>query len=389
MVSAAAVIVGLALWLTAGTAAAHPGNTCNPAPGHGYAGCHVDIATITALAPKSGPTSGGTSVTITGTSLNATQGVKFGGVAAKSFVVNSDTSLTAVSPAHLSGTVDVTITNKAGTSATAGTLNDYKYTLARYQETSSLLSYTVPWTSQSSLSYSGGTQRYRSSAGSVNIKFSGVAIKVIATKGPIYGKVKVTVDGVVQPTNPDLFNATYLYKQPVFTMAWATSAVHIVKLEYTLAVTGAAAINLDAVDIDGVLVQASTRYEETSSLLAYSGPWTSESLAGFSGGKQRYLASAGSVTAKFTGTGIKVIATRGPIYGKLKVTVDGTVQPTNPDLYNSTFLYKQVVFTKTGLSNGTHTLKLEYSGLKDPAVSGAAVIDLDALDVNGTLIQAP
>ena len=59
----------------------------------------------------------GTSVTITGTSFSGASAVSFGGTAAASFKVDSATSITAVSPAHASGTVDVTVTTPGGTSA--------------------------------------------------------------------------------------------------------------------------------------------------------------------------------------------------------------------------------------------------------------------------------
>src|SRR4029079_7884582 len=57
--------------------------------------------TVTALGTSSGTTGGGTSVTITGTNLLGTLGVSFGGLPAASFVINSSTSITAVSPAHV------------------------------------------------------------------------------------------------------------------------------------------------------------------------------------------------------------------------------------------------------------------------------------------------
>jgi hypothetical protein len=73
--------------------------------------------TVTRLAPKSGPAAGGTSVTITGTGFSSSATVKFGTVSAARVTVNSSTSITAVSPAGASGTVDVTVTTSAGTSA--------------------------------------------------------------------------------------------------------------------------------------------------------------------------------------------------------------------------------------------------------------------------------
>jgi len=84
---------------------------------YGYAG---GPPTVTSVVPAAGPTSGGTTVTITGKGYcggtAAPSSVTFGGTAATSFVVNSDTSITAVSPAHAAGTVDVQVTTSNGTS---------------------------------------------------------------------------------------------------------------------------------------------------------------------------------------------------------------------------------------------------------------------------------
>jgi hypothetical protein len=63
-----------------------------------------------------GPAGGGTSVTITGTGFTGVTAVDFGTTAA-SFVFNSDTSITAVSPTTAAGTVDVSVTTAGGTSA--------------------------------------------------------------------------------------------------------------------------------------------------------------------------------------------------------------------------------------------------------------------------------
>ena len=52
----------------------------------------------------------------------------------------------------------------------------------------------------SSTGCSGGFMRARNSAGSVTATFTGTAITVVATKGATYGVMKVTLDGVVQPS---------------------------------------------------------------------------------------------------------------------------------------------------------------------------------------------
>jgi hypothetical protein len=70
----------------------------------------IDVAdppTITGISPGSGPTAGGTVVTITGTDLATVGTVTFGGTMAASFTVDSTTQITATTPAGAAGAVDV------------------------------------------------------------------------------------------------------------------------------------------------------------------------------------------------------------------------------------------------------------------------------------------
>jgi LPXTG-site transpeptidase (sortase) family protein len=64
--------------------------------------------------PNYGPVFGGTSVTITGVGFTGATAVTFGGTSATSFVVNSDTVITAVTPVHVAGMVDVVVTRPSG-----------------------------------------------------------------------------------------------------------------------------------------------------------------------------------------------------------------------------------------------------------------------------------
>lgn len=77
--------------------------------------------TVTSVSPNKGPLSGGTSVIISGSGFSTadpTGAVKFGGTTAP-YTVDSDSQITATSPAHASGIVDVTVTNPDGTSTTS------------------------------------------------------------------------------------------------------------------------------------------------------------------------------------------------------------------------------------------------------------------------------
>ena len=84
---------------------------------------------VMSISPTSGPTTGGTSVTITGTGLTGATAVTFGAAAATTYTVNSATSITATSPAGTLGNVDVTVTTAGGTSATVAG-DKFTYTAA-------------------------------------------------------------------------------------------------------------------------------------------------------------------------------------------------------------------------------------------------------------------
>jgi IPT/TIG domain len=90
----------------AATSAATPADTFSyrPAP------------TVTEMTPKTGPETGGTEVTITGTNFTTASSVSFGATPASMVKVNSAESITAVSPPG-TGTVSVTVKTAGGTSA--------------------------------------------------------------------------------------------------------------------------------------------------------------------------------------------------------------------------------------------------------------------------------
>jgi hypothetical protein len=67
--------------------------------------------TVTDIAPVSGPSAGSTSVTITGTGFVDGATVTFGGAAGTSVAFVSSTTITATTPAHAAGAVDVVVTN--------------------------------------------------------------------------------------------------------------------------------------------------------------------------------------------------------------------------------------------------------------------------------------
>jgi len=80
---------------------------------------------VSAVAPSSGTTSGGTAVALTGARFASGATVSLGGIAATGVIVNDASTLTATTPAHAAGTVSVVVTNPDGQSGTLG--NGFTY----------------------------------------------------------------------------------------------------------------------------------------------------------------------------------------------------------------------------------------------------------------------
>lgn len=111
-----------------------PGNTIVPQTNFTIQGTNTNVltaaiaiqsgSTLTTINPSSGTASGGTGVTLTGTGLLGATAVTFGGISATSINIVNSTTITAVTPAHAIGAVDVVIDTPVGG---ATLVNGYTY----------------------------------------------------------------------------------------------------------------------------------------------------------------------------------------------------------------------------------------------------------------------
>ncbi|MFI2324910.1 IPT/TIG domain-containing protein [Nocardia beijingensis] len=86
-------------------------NSAGTSPGVPFR--YVSVPTLVSVTPNTGPVTGGTAVTISGSGFTGATGVFFGFLPAVSFTVNSDTQITAITPVGL-GPVPVTVTGPGG-----------------------------------------------------------------------------------------------------------------------------------------------------------------------------------------------------------------------------------------------------------------------------------
>jgi hypothetical protein len=119
------------------------------------------------------------------------------------------------------------------------------------------------------------------------------------------------------------------------------------------------------------------RVEEGSTAVRFIGDWFVNSSPNHTGGSA-YLTLANSVVFTFSGTGARWVGFSDPWSGIANVYVDGVLKAT-VDTYSATTKYQVIQYTITGLSPGTHTLKIVATGQHDSAAASSWVW-VDAFD---------
>lgn len=122
------------------------------------------------------------------------------------------------------------------------------------------------------------------------------------------------------------------------------------------------------------------RVEQTDARVSYSGTWYPSVLDGHSGGSAALAGDAGArATLTFNGTGVSWIGYRDEWSGIANVYIDGALAAA-VDTYASPAQYQAVLFTRSGLAAGSHTISIQVTHTRN-AASGGVWIWVDAFDV--------
>ncbi|WP_173602560.1 hypothetical protein [Bacillus cereus] len=217
---------------------------------------------------------------------------------------------------------------------------------------------------------------------SIRFDFEGTKLRIIAlTVNPYDSDAKILIDGREEVIN---FSSTdTIYQRLVYEKLNLPQGVHKVEIKGLY-------INLDAIDIDetgsmikppvevgDVLLQPEDgwkRFDDSDSLIKYSGPWTSSTSD--DNGYNRTVhwtgrTSAGIVSATFAfyGTSLRIIGLMTEYYQKGIITIDGITNDIN---FNRTGVTKcALLYEKLNLVEGKHIVTI--SGEK---------INLDAIDID-------
>ncbi len=154
--------------------------------------------------------------------------------------------------------------------------------------------------------------------------------------------------------------------------------------------TAAVSTQLDNVNLDEA---AGYTYDDTNPALDYSGTWTHAGpSAGYTSGDynqtESWSTQAGaSATVDFTGTAVQWIGPKNTNGGIADVYLDGSLLATVDTYSPAGKLFQQVLFSKTGLTAGSHTLQIVVTGTQNPASSASTVV-IDAINAPTAAQQA-
>jgi hypothetical protein len=223
------------------------------------------------------------------------------------------------------------------------------------------------------------------------------------TEGSIYlMKLDATVRDVIYSTGmPQMFDAA----------ADSNGVVHLIGSSHNLLPTPGAAqtqptprppddFGLDrANDVEAMVLRiipdarpANTfsRVEQDSSFVVRTGTWHKNGSTHALHSQKTAMLSVetrASASVTFEGTAIEWITTVDPWAGIARLYLDGQFQR-EVDTYSSSTQYRVRGFAAEGLPPGTHTLRIEVTGRRNPASRGSWVW-IDAFEVAGSVAATP
>jgi hypothetical protein len=131
-------------------------------------------------------------------------------------------------------------------------------------------------------------------------------------------------------------------------------------------------------------VRTSTTVQENS--VAIQRAWPVWNTAAASGGKLKLSQRAGSTLSyTFTGSSIGLLGYRGNTGGNAAIVLDGVAQGT-VSFYATTGAHKAAIWSKSGLTAGTHVLQVTALGTKT-AKSKGKLVYVDGFTVNGATVE--
>ena len=248
--------------------------------------------------------------------------------------------------------------------------------------------WTGPWYETKSSKDSQGSARRLDADGAAELRIAGGSLTLTTRTNSYSGIALVYVDGV-EKQRVDLYSASEAFQVPTIQLRDLGPGEHVIRVvrstERNPSSTGRNIIldrwTVGDYDDHGGAVPAKTGGVWEQDSTAFSQPdraWKRQVSSYDSGGSSVVSDGPGSVIEfGFNGTSATLVARRDHYFGIASISVDGGA-PENVDLYAKSRLNKQDVWSSGALSNGTHWIKVVYSGKRNNASAGTQ-INLDAI----------
>jgi len=267
------------------------------------------------------------------------------------------------------------------------------------EENNASIAYTGAWGYHSNALNSNGVGFWTTSANSsMSYTFTGTGVRVLGMKYFNRGLADIYIDNKFVETI-DSYAPSMQAKVVLFERTNLTYGPHTIKIvakgEKSLASTGTF-VYIDALQItsggqlpdmpntstpsDLVIPAGAGLIEESAAAVKYVGAWSTHTDARNTAGAAKFRETAnGSAELLFTGTSIQLVGFKAPNRGLADIYIDDQLVQT-VDQYATTQQPKSIFFEKTGLSSGTHKIRVVVKGAKSAAAT-STIIHLDGFIV--------
>lgn len=263
----------------------------------------------------------------------------------------------------------------------------------RFEEKDPHIVYSGTWLESLETSLSEGRYTYsKVPSSTATIGFTGTGFDWITRKNAAYGIAEVWVDGLWRQ-KVDLYSATQTASKRVLSVRGLKAGRHLLRIRVRPEHNPASTyyhVGIDAIDVvrGGVVTPAPVRVQDSCPRVIFGGSWPIHYDSKLSGGRYRSTPTAGSsATVRFRGTSLKWITCRRPSHGKAEVFLDGVSQGV-VDLYAPSTSYRQIVWSKSGMADTEHVLRIQVLGTKNARATNTYV-GFDALDLMGETLRPP
>lgn len=244
------------------------------------------------------------------------------------------------------------------------------------------IAYSGTWTTWTDIGDYGSTEHNSNTTNNTaTLSFTGTGVQWVGAKYNTYGKAEVIVDGVSRGI-VDQYAASKQYQQVLYEIAGLSSGAHTIQLKVTGTKNASSSGYYVDVDDFRVVVGNANQVDDRASGITYAtGTWSGydgDPWYTYGGTETNGSTTSHYVQYTWTGTSIAWIGAKNSNLGKANVYIDGVLQIAGIDLYSATKQYQQPLYVKTGLSNASHTIKIEVAGTKNASSSGYYV-NIDAL----------